>query len=282
MTASREAVRDGLIAVPNVVCWRDEGKELREDLLAREEPLEILAQGRAVAVLMRTPGMDAALAVGFLLTEGIVNHPSDVLEVSPCQMGEQALHGNVLNVFLRSGVEVDFERLTRHTYAGSSCGLCGKATIESIHQRFPPLTDVARVRRDLLLDLPARLRDGQSGFAASGGSHAAGLFSTDGAVLSLHEDVGRHNAVDKVIGEHARAFPGRWPFERTILMVSGRASFEILQKALAARIGIVAAVSAPSSLAVEFARESGQTLAGFLRGRSMNLYAHPERVADGS
>jgi FdhD protein len=249
----------------------------RSDLLAREEPLEIRVRGRSVAVTMRTPGHDAELAAGFLCTEGLLRQRGDVLEIAPCQQGEAAHLGNVLNVFLAPDVPVDLERLTRHVFASSSCGLCGKASIEAVRQQFPAVTARTRISPKVLAALPSKLRAEQKAFAQTGGLHAAALFSARGKRIALHEDIGRHNAVDKVIGH---AFLNRLlPLDQHVLMVSGRASFEIVQKALAAGIPIVAAVSAPSSLAVEFARESGQTLVGFLRPNGMNVYTHPERIA---
>jgi FdhD protein len=246
------------------------------DLLAREEPLEIRVRGRSVAVTMRTPGHDDELAAGFLLTEGLIRERCDVAEIAPCQQGEAALLGNTLNVFLAPRVTVDFDQLTRHVFASSSCGLCGKASIESVHQHFSPVASRLKVTARTLLSLPEKLRAAQATFAQTGGLHAAAIFTARGRLLVSREDVGRHNAVDKVVG-HA-FLRGQLPLASHILLVSGRASFEIMQKALAARVPVVAAVSAPSSLAVEFARESGQTLVGFLRGETMNIYSHPERV----
>jgi FdhD protein len=225
---------------------------------------------------MRTPGHDEELAVGFLLTEGLVRTREDILEVAHCQEGKTDGHQNVLNVFLAPAVEVDFERLTRHVYTSSSCGLCGKASIESVHQHFPPISTDLAVAAEILSQLPDRLRAAQETFNRTGGLHAAGIFNRAGELVVLREDVGRHNAVDKVIG--FGCLEGQLPYDSHILLVSGRASFEIMQKALAARIGIVAAISAPSSLAVDFARESGQALVGFLRGKSMNIYSEPSRI----
>lgn len=267
---------------PEIVCaeilrWRRGEEPRREhDALAREEPLEIRVRGQSVAVTMRTPGRDAELAAGFLLTEGLVTCRGDIVEIAHCQQGEAAQLGNTLNVFLAPSVVVDFEQLTRHVFASSSCGLCGKATIESVHQQFPPVTSSVRIAPEILLQLPARLAARQATFDQTGGLHAAALFTATGELLVLREDVGRHNAVDKVLGW---AFlNGSYPPADHILLVSGRASFEIMQKALAARVPVVAAVSAPSSLAVEFAQRSGQTLVGFLRGAGMNIYAGEERV----
>lgn len=246
----------------------------RQDALAREEPLEIRVRGRGIAVTMRTPGHDIELAVGFLVTEGLVRSAEEVLHVEYCQHRESA--ENVLNVFLAPAVEVDFERLTRHVYASSSCGLCGKASIEAVHQHFGPVHSSVTVSAEVLYALPDRLRSAQQTFAQTGGLHAAAVFDPNGEWVVVREDVGRHNAVDKVIG--FGLLEKKLPFDRHLLLVSGRASFEIVQKALAARIPIVAAISAPSSLAVEFARESGQTLVGFLRGQTMNVYAGERRV----
>ncbi|MBI1896383.1 MAG: formate dehydrogenase accessory sulfurtransferase FdhD [Acidobacteria bacterium] len=243
------------------------------DELAAEEPLEIRIGGRPVSVTMRTPGHDQELAAGFLLSEGIVRARGDIQSARPLLRKDGA---NIVNVALSPGVEVDFGRLTRYVYAASSCGLCGKATIEAVHQRFPPVESDLRVGAEVLLSLPQRMRDAQTLFGRTGGLHAAAIFDAEGGLFVLREDVGRHNAVDKAIG-HA-LLKRALPLDRRLLLVSGRASFEIVQKALAARIAVVAAVSAPSSLAVEFARESGQTLIGFLRTGRMNFYAHPGRI----
>lgn len=247
------------------------------DSVIREEPLEIRVRGRSVAVTMRTPGQDAELAVGFLFTEGLIRKRDEVVEVACCQHGEAAHHGNIINVFLAPSVSVDFKRLTRHVFASSSCGLCGKSTIEAVHQHFPPIERAQVVRASLLRRLPDQLRAAQTEFARTGGSHGAAVFDATGKLVVACEDVGRHNAVDKVIGHGL--LHGMSPYSNHVLLVSGRASFEILQKALAARIPTVASVSAPSSLAVEFARESGQTLVGFLRDDTLNVYAGEIRMA---
>jgi FdhD protein len=242
------------------------------DDLAREEPLEIRVRGRAVSVTMRTPGRDDELAAGFLLSEGIISKASDVLRIEPCDRNDE---GNVLNVLLAPDVAVDFDRLTRHVFASSSCGLCGKATIESVRGKFPAIESDFVVEPGVLLGLSRTMRQAQAAFDRTGGLHAAGLFDASGRLVVLREDVGRHNAVDKVLGH---ALLHGVPLDRHVLLVSGRSSFEIMQKALAGRVPIVAAVSAPSSLAVEFARDSGQTLVGFLRDGRMNVYAHPNRL----
>jgi FdhD protein len=244
--------------------------------LAVEEPLEIRVGGQSVAVTMRTPGHDDELAAGFLLTEGVTRQSGDIVQIAPCQRGENARHQNILNVFLAPSVTVSFEKLARHVFASSSCGLCGKASIDSVHQHFAPIENPLRVRGETIIGLPAKLRAAQGTFEKTGGLHGAALFTVRGKLLVAREDVGRHNAVDKVIGHGF--LRGLLPDENRVLLVSGRASFEILQKALAGRIPVVCAVSAPSSLAVDFARASGQTLVGFLRGKRMNIYSHPERI----
>jgi FdhD protein len=246
------------------------------DLLACEEPLEIRVGGRSVAVTMRTPGQDAELAAGFLVTEGLIRERTDLLSVVPCRHRDASSPGNRMNVLLAPHVELDFTRLTRHVFASSSCGLCGKSSIEAIQQAFPPITTQFVVSPKVVATLPDRMRAAQRAFEMTGGLHAAALFDIQGRLVTLHEDVGRHNAVDKAIG-HA-FLQGRLPLDRQLLLVSGRASFEIVQKALAARIGFVCAVSAPSTLAVEFARANGQTLVGFLRGHGFNVYAREDRI----
>jgi len=249
----------------------------KTDTLAREEPLEIRVKGRNVAVTMRTPGNDQQLAAGFLFTEGIIHQRSDIIEISACRQGDYP--ENVLNVFLAPAVDVDFDRLTRHVFTSSSCGVCGKASIDAVRVNFAPIESALEVDSQVLLELPRRMRAAQHTFNQTGGLHAAAVFDANGDLVALCEDVGRHNAVDKVIGQGF--LNNQLPFERHVLLVSGRASFEIMQKALAARIPIVCAVSAPSSLAVEFAKENGQTLIGFLREESMNIYSKPDRVQPG-
>ncbi|HSV12868.1 MAG TPA: formate dehydrogenase accessory sulfurtransferase FdhD [Tepidisphaeraceae bacterium] len=243
------------------------------DELAAEEPLEIRVRGRAISVTMRTPGDDSDLAAGFLLTEGLIRHASDILNIQACERNE---FSNVINVLLAPDVAVDFDRLTRHVFASSSCGLCGKVTVEAVRGQFPPVQGDFAINAGVILKLPEIMRRTQATFDRTGGLHAAAVFDERGELIVLREDVGRHNAVDKVIGHCLRS--DRLPLDRHVLLVSGRSSFEIMQKALAAGVAIVAAVSAPSSLAVEFARESGQTLIGFLREGRMNVYANPQRV----
>lgn len=244
------------------------------DELAVEEPLEIRVRGRAISVTMRTPGHDPELAAGFLVSEGLISYAEQIVRIEPCAHPNA---GNIVNVFLAGDVDVDFEKLTRHVFGSSSCGLCGKASIDAIRDQFPPIESQTCVSASTLLSLPDKLRQAQETFARTGGLHGVALFDAAGNLVVAREDVGRHNAVDKVIGHGL--LHGLLPYDRHILMVSGRASFEIMQKALAARIPIVAAVSAPSTLAADFAAESGMTLVGFLRDQRMNVYAGEERVA---
>jgi FdhD protein len=251
----------------------ERGAENARDELSVEEPLEIRINNRAVSVTMRTPGHDAELAAGFLFTEGMIASRGDIVSIEPCV---RAREGNVVNVTPSASAKVDFEKLTRHVFASSSCGVCGKATIDSIHCRFGPVDSKVTVDAKTLLSLPDKLRQAQSTFARTGGLHGVGIFTTNGELVVAREDVGRHNAVDKVLG--FGLMNELIPFDQHILLVSGRASFEIMQKALAARIPIVAAVSAPSSLAVDFAAESGMTLVGFLRDGRMNVYSELDRV----
>ena len=255
---------------------RGAAPEASTDELSVEEPLEIRIANRAVSVTMRTPGHDAELAAGFLLTEGMIHDRADVVSIEPCGFDRR---GNTVNVVLAPSAAVDFDKLTRHVFASSSCGLCGKATIDAVHARFEPVESDVTVDAQTLLALPEKLRQAQATFDRTGGLHGAGLFNGTGDLLVAREDVGRHNAVDKVLGWGF--LNERLPFDRHLLLVSGRSSFEIMQKALAGRIPIVAAVSAPSSLAVEFALDSGMTLVGFLRDGRMNVYSEARRVKFG-
>jgi FdhD protein len=256
-----------------VTRWQNGSIEARHDELAEEEPLEIRVRGRAISITMRTPGNDDELAAGFLFSEGMVHRRADIMGIEPCAKNE---FGNTIDVLLAPDVVVDFARLTRHVFASSSCGICGKATIDSILQDLSPIESTLSIDAKLIAGLPAIMHAQQQVFHRTGGLHAAALFDASGKQIVLREDVGRHNAVDKVIG-HA-LMNDLVPLDRHVLLVSGRSSFEIMQKSLVARIPIVAAVSAPSSLAVEFAERSGQTLIGFLREGRMNLYTHQSRV----
>ena len=248
----------------------------REDRVAVEEPLEIRVGKETVAVTMRTPGHDFDLAAGWLLAEGIVTRPDEIVRFEHCrEVRSPEEEGNVV-IVRASAPAAAVGRARRMLVTTSSCGLCGKGSIESVHADFPPVTSSVPVAASVLAGLPDSLRAAQSAFAETGGLHAAGIFAPDGALLAAREDVGRHNAVDKVIGHLFRE--GRLPLDDAILLVSGRASFEIVQKAVAARIPVVAAVSAPSSLAVELARDSNVTLVGFLRGGTFNCYSGEERL----
>lgn len=247
-----------------------------EDVLAVEEPLEIRIHNEPISITMRTPGDDFHLAAGFLFTEGVVRSNDDIGTIRYCENTENPDLRNIVNVTLAGGLKVDLARLKRNFYATSSCGICGKASIDLIRTQAPPLSDSARVRLDALFGLAGQLRRSQSVFEKTGGLHAAAIFDLKGNLLDTREDIGRHNAVDKAIG--AMLLQGAAPLERNILLVSGRASFEIMQKAVMASIPIVCAVSAPSSLAVQFASECGMTLVGFLRGEEMNIYAGANRI----
>ncbi|MEX2580154.1 MAG: formate dehydrogenase accessory sulfurtransferase FdhD [Verrucomicrobiales bacterium] len=245
----------------------DGGFEEANDRVAAEEPLEIRVNGHSVAVTMRTPGHDDELAAGFLYTEGLIEAAGDILEIAHCPDVDPEARGNALDVRLRK--TPDLGALTRHVFTSSSCGVCGKATVEAVFQRHPPIENGLSISPGLLLSLPEKLRAAQETFDRTGGLHASAIFDDEGALLLLREDVGRHNALDKVIGRSL--LDGRWLGNR-ILLVSGRISFELMQKALAARLPAVVGISAPSSLAVKLARDSGQTLVGFLRGKGFNLY----------
>lgn len=250
----------------------------RADTLVVEEPLEIRVNGSPVAVTMRTPGSDVELAQGFLLTEGVIAERDDVATVKYCRGEDDGVNSyNVLDVTLRAGLQVP-DSAVRNFYTTSSCGICGKASLDAVRlaSRHSPGDDPSTVAAATLSAMPDRLRSAQKVFAATGGLHGAALFDRDGTVLVVREDVGRHNAVDKVIGWGLE--DERIPLSGSVLLVSGRASFELTQKAVMAGIPILAAVSAPSSLAVDLAAESGLTLVAFLRGDSMNVYSRPDRV----
>lgn len=259
----------------------DGGPRRREDVLAAEEPLEIRLGGRSFSVTMRTPGDDFDLVAGFLVSEGVVWDPAQLGAMRFCagedEQGRQTY--NVIEAQLAPGVRLPETSLERHVYTSSSCGICGTASIEAVTKssHFGPAGGGPVLALETLLSLPEKLRAHQQVFERTGGVHAAGLFGFDGELLCLREDVGRHNAVDKVVGWALRG--GRLPLRQSVLQVSGRASFELVQKAHLAGIPVLSAVSAPSSLAVELAQETGLTLAGFSRGRSINVYTHPDRIA---
>ncbi|MDB6117055.1 MAG: Sulfur carrier protein FdhD [Verrucomicrobiaceae bacterium] len=247
---------------------------IQEDVVAREEPLEIRVEGRSVAVVMRTPGHDRELAAGFLVSEGVVQRARDILEISQCpSTGNKK--GNVVEVLL-GGAVVNWDSLTRHVFSASSCGLCGKTSIDSVFQQFAPVTADWRIAPDLLWTLADKLKATQATFSKTGGLHACALFDLAGNLVAAREDVGRHNALDKVLGHGL--LNNLLPFNNHVLFLSGRISFEMMQKALAGGVPLVAAISAPSSLAVEFAEESNQTLVGFVREPTLNVYAHGRRL----
>ncbi|CAJ1500200.1 formate dehydrogenase accessory sulfurtransferase FdhD [[Mycobacterium] burgundiense] len=254
----------------------------RPETLVVEEPLEIRLNGTPLTVTMRTPGSDVELAQGFLLTEGIIGGRDDVATVRYCR-GEVdgANTYNVLDVTLAPEVPLPEVDMRRNFYATSSCGVCGKAALDAIAtvSRHGPGDDPTVVASATLADLPHQLRRAQKVFASTGGLHGAGLFTADGELLAVREDIGRHNAVDKVLGWGLEQ--NRIPLSGTVLLVSGRASFELTQKAVMAGVPLLAAVSAPSSLAVDLARQSGLTLVAFLRGDSMNIYSRPDRIERG-
>ncbi|MBI4565402.1 MAG: formate dehydrogenase accessory sulfurtransferase FdhD [Planctomycetes bacterium] len=246
------------------------------DELAVEEPLEVRVNDEPVVVTMRTPGEDFDLAAGFLFTEGILKSPDDIGALRYCQDEKHPDLRNIVNVTPAAGVSVDLSRLKRNFYATSSCGICGKAAIENIKMEVKPTNSKLRLKLEFFYSLGQTLRKAQTVFERTGGLHAAGIFDAHGTLLVLREDIGRHNATDKAIG--SMFLNGRVPLDRHILMVSGRASFEIMQKAMMAGISAVCAVSAPSSLAVEIAQQAGMTLVGFLRADAFNIYTGAEHI----
>ncbi|WAP59067.1 formate dehydrogenase accessory sulfurtransferase FdhD [Streptomyces sp. S465] len=274
-----------------VIRIRDGAVSTRPDTLVAEEPLEIRLNGKPLAITMRTPGDDFALAAGFLVSEGVLGRAEELANIVYCAGATEDGSNtyNVVDVKLAQGVPVPDITLERNVYTTSSCGLCGKASLDAVRTtaRWPLGDDrevsdgsdgsAVRVEPETLSALPDRLRAAQRVFDRTGGLHAAGLFTPDGELLDLREDVGRHNAVDKLVGRALQQ--GLLPLSGSVLMVSGRASFELAQKAVMAGIPVLAAVSAPSSLAVDLAAETGLTLVGFLRGTSMNVYAGEHRLA---
>ena len=257
----------------------------RVDAVATEEPLEIRvvveAEGRrerhSIAVTMRTPGHDFELAAGFLCGEGLLSHPGEVWRIDHCDAGSSADPSNIVEVHLAPGVEFEAEQLTRHVFTSSSCGVCGRASVEAVEIACPRApVGTFRLRAEDLVNLPGYLRDAQPAFSKTGGLHAAGLFDGSARLLVSREDVGRHNAVDKVVG--GLLLDDQLPASDRVLLVSGRASFELVQKSALAGIPVLAAVGAPSSLAVELARDMGMTLIGFLRDGRFNVYSGAERI----
>ncbi|MGC7094759.1 formate dehydrogenase accessory sulfurtransferase FdhD [Amycolatopsis lurida] len=258
------------------------GRTSRADTLAAEEPLEVRVGGRALSVTMRTPGHDFDLAAGFLVSEGVVGATEEITGIAYCAgaTSDGSNTYNVLDVRLAPGVSLPEFSLDRNVYMSSSCGVCGKASLDAVRTeaRWSVREDPLSLDPAVLSELPDTLRAAQRVFDRTGGLHAAGLFTVDGTLLCLREDVGRHNAVDKVVGWALRA--GLLPLRSSILLVSGRASFELVQKAVMAGIPALAAVSAPSSLAADLAEDTGLTLVGFLRGETMNVYTGAHRLTE--
>jgi len=265
------------IDLTHVSEWADGALHGKQDYLAAEEPLEIRVGDDPLSVTMRTPGDDLELAAGFLFTEGLIQRREQITSLEMAREDEVAHRGNVVQVGLASEALPDMEKMRRHFFAASSCGICGKASIDSVRSRtlLTPNPDF-RFDPGILVALPDTLRASQPVFGRTGGLHAAALFSASGELLVLREDIGRHNAVDKVAGW--ALLENRIPLSNEILLVSGRGGFEIIQKAIVAGVPVVASVSAPSSLAVRLARELGLTLIGFLRGRRFVIYAGEERL----
>lgn len=277
-----EESRPGLTTAARVVAY--DGDKVREtvDDLATEEPLEIRlvagTQMRSVAVTMRTPGNDFELAAGFLLSEGVVTRREEITGITYCidpQVDAEQRY-NITNVQLAPGALPSLERLERHFTMSSACGVCGKANIEALQTRAARIDDPVRISLQQIAQLPEKMRNAQRVFESTGGLHAAALFDSNGTLLVLREDVGRHNALDKIVGW--ALLNGRLPLHGCVLLVSGRASYELLQKSIVARIPVVCAVSAPSSLAVDLAQNFGVTLLGFVRGTRANVYAGKERI----
>ncbi|PTM53295.1 formate dehydrogenase accessory sulfurtransferase FdhD [Desmospora activa] len=264
---------------------RATSRKRKPDEVTVEEPMEIrllpfqAREAFSVAVTMRTPGHDYELAAGFLWTEGILDHPQQIHRIHYCRNPREPQHFNIVQVALREGVDLNWKRFTRHFYQSSSCGVCGKASLEAIRvQGVSPVTRAFQVPPATIRTLGDSLRQKQSAFDRTGGLHAAAWFDLEGRLIAVREDVGRHNAVDKLLGHFFLA--NGEPLNDGILMVSGRTSFEIMQKAAVAGVGLVAAVSAPSSLACDLAQEFGITLIGFARGNRFNIYTGEERIAE--
>ena len=274
--AAKIATSDAKIATHSASKWRAGSFHSIDDALAVEEPLEIRLAGRRFTLTMRTPGNDEELAAGFLLAEGFISNADELGEIRRLRDAKGADEPNAIDIVLNVRAEGLRERLKRNFTISSSCGVCGKTSIESITRRIAPIASRAKITAPTMLRLGSRLRESQEVFAATGGLHACGLFDLEGKLLAAREDIGRHNAVDKVVGW---ALTNEMlPLAKAVMMVSGRLSFEIVQKAAAAGVPILAAVSAPSSLAVELADEAAITLVGFLRDGSFNVYTHRARI----
>jgi FdhD protein len=266
------------VDLTQVTEWNDGSAVRKDDFLAAEEPLEIRIGENPLSVTMRTPGHDVELAAGFLFTEGLVQRREQIVALENVTSNDDGKRGNVVRAELSSEALPDFDKLRRHFFAASSCGICGKASIDALRSRLlrTPNPDF-RVAPNLIVGLPEALRSAQDVFERTGGLHAAALFDAEGKLLIVREDIGRHNAVDKVVGW--ALVNGLIPLSDCVLLVSGRGGFEIIQKAIVAGIPVVASVSAPSSLAVQLARELRLTLIGFLRGNRFVVYAGEDRVA---
>jgi FdhD protein len=267
--------------------WIDQKSTPTPDVLAVEEPLEIRLNyiqnseriERPLSVTMRTPGHDMELTLGFLYSEGIINQYSDIKAIRHCETVEKEEEKeNVVKVVIEDTIEIDQDTFQRNFYTTSSCGVCGKSSIEAIEVQCPVNNSTLSIDAQLITELPQKLRKAQTVFEFTGGLHASALFDSDGNIKILREDVGRHNALDKVVG--ARLFNESLPLENEILLLSGRTSFELVQKAARAGISIICAVGAPSSLAVELAEKQGITLIGFLKSTTFNVYSHPKRIRD--
>lgn len=277
MFASINSVKDRSSHRARVLRYGEDDGVRVDDQLAAEEPMEIRVGGAPLTVMMRTPGHERELAFGFLFGEGIIRKAADVASMRTVPNGEHPDLENVIDVDLAPAAPGVDRRWQRNFLAASSCGLCGVSSIEAIHESAPPLPDEGlRIDREIIYGLDARLRSEQAIFARTGGLHAAGLFTATGELVAVREDIGRHNAVDKIVGYAVER--QLLPLDHHILMVSGRTSFEIVQKALQAGIPVLVAVSAPSSLARDLAEASNQTLIGFLRGRSLNVYSGRQRI----
>ncbi|HEY8297885.1 MAG TPA: formate dehydrogenase accessory sulfurtransferase FdhD [Candidatus Baltobacteraceae bacterium] len=276
--------RPGLVTPARITRFEDGAAREVDDELATEEPLEIRLRAggetRSVAVTMRTPGNDFELAAGFLYSEGIVTSRDGVRAISYCidREVDAEQRYNIVNVDLNAAALPELERLERHFTVNSSCGVCGKATIDALQTRADPIADDLRVTFATIAALSERMRAAQRVFSSTGGLHASALFDARGELIVLREDVGRHNALDKLAGW--ALMENKLPLRETILFVSGRASYELVQKCIVARIPVLCAVSAPSSLAVDLAREFNVTLCGFVRGTRANVYSAPERVSE--
>tara|TARA_B000000565_G_scaffold251988_1_gene226441 strand:+ start:9127 stop:9960 length:834 start_codon:yes stop_codon:yes gene_type:complete len=256
-----------------IIKHREGQSKSTDDFVAIEEPLEIRIENKSIAIVMRTPGHDQELTAGFLLSEGAIKSLKDIFEISECinQSTNNNETGNYVDVILTNSSNFNFEQLTRHVFTSSSCGVCGKATVESVMMEFEKINSPEKVNPSNIFKLPEKLLLSQETFKKTGGLHASALFDENGEIVVMREDVGRHNALDKVIGY--ALLNEMLPLKKHTLLLSGRISFELMQKSLAAGIPTVAGISAPSSLAIDFAKKSGQNLIGFLRDQTMNIYS---------